>query len=128
MAFSKPLVRVLYQRGAFTVADTELVSKVQICYLIQIPFYLWGLLFVKFLSAARRNDLLMFGAAVSLVFDQILNFTFMRFWGVAGIALSTSVVYICSLLFLMVCSLKVLKKSQNTDTARRMTANTFYLG
>lgn len=128
MAFSKPLVRVLYQRGAFTVADTELVSKVQICYLIQIPFYLWGLLFVKFLSAARRNDLLMFGAAVSLVFDVILNFTFMRFWGVAGIALSTSVVYICSLLFLMVCSLKVLKKSQNTDTARRMTANTFYLG
>jgi putative peptidoglycan lipid II flippase len=112
MAFSRPLVRLLYQRGAFTPADTELVSRVQICYLIQIPFYLWGLLFVKFLSAMRRNDLLMFVAGINLILDVILNLVFMRFWDVAGIALSTSVVYICSLLLLMACSLKVLRESK----------------
>jgi putative peptidoglycan lipid II flippase len=127
MALSKPLVRVLYQRGAFMAADTDLVSRVQICYLIQIPFYLCGLLFVRFLSAVRRNDLLMFVAGINLVLDVILNFVFMRFWGVAGIALSTSVVYICSLLFLMVCYLKVLRESQGTAGARRMTANPSYL-
>jgi putative peptidoglycan lipid II flippase len=127
MAFSTPLVRLLYQRGAFTPGDTELVSRVQICYLIQIPFYLLGLLFVKFLSALRRNDLLMFGAGISLIFDVILNLIFMRFWGVAGIALSTSVVYICSLMFLMVCSLKVLRESRDMDGARNMAANPSYL-
>jgi putative peptidoglycan lipid II flippase len=127
MALSKPLVRILYQRGAFTAADTELVSKVQICYLIQIPFYLLGLLFVRFLSAVRRNELLMFGGGINLVLDVILNFVFMRFWGVAGIALSTSFVYICSLLFLMLCYLKVLRESQGIDSARRITPNPSYL-
>ena len=116
IAFSRPLVRLLYQRGAFTPTDTELVSRVQICYLIQIPFYLWGLLFVKFLSAVRRNDLLMFIAGINLILDVILNLVFMRFWDVAGIALSTSVVYICSLLFLTICSLKVLRESQGQVT------------
>lgn len=127
IALSQPLVRVLYQRGAFTAADTELVSRVQVCYLIQIPFYLWGLLFVKFLSAVRRNDLLMFGAVISLIFDVILNFVFMRFWGVAGIALSTSVVYIFSLVFLVACSLKVLRESPDMGEARNMAANPSYL-
>ena len=109
-------MRLLYQRGAFTPADTELVSRVQICYLIQIPFYLLGLLFVKFLSAVRRNDLLMFIAGINLILDVILNLVFMRFWDVAGIALSTSVVYICSLLLLMVCSLKALRESRGDVT------------
>jgi putative peptidoglycan lipid II flippase len=127
MAFSRPLVRLLYQRGAFTAADTELVSRVQVCYLIQVPFYLWSLLFVKFLSAVKRNDLLMFGAGVSLVFDVILNFVFMRFWGVAGIALSTSVVYVVSLVFLAICSLKVLRESRDVNGARNMAANPSYL-
>jgi putative peptidoglycan lipid II flippase len=127
MVFSKPLVRLLFQRGAFTAVDTELVSRVQICYLIQIPFYLWGLLFVKFLSAVRRNDLLMFVAGINLILDVVLNLVFMRFWGVAGIALSTSVVYICSLLFLMICYLKVLRQSEGIGGARGMTANPSYL-
>jgi putative peptidoglycan lipid II flippase len=69
----------------------------------------------------------MFVAGINLVLDVILNFVFMRFWGVAGIALSTSVVYICSLLFLMVCYLKVLRESQGTAGARRMTTNPSYL-
>lgn len=127
MALSNPLVRLLYQRGAFTPGDTELVSRVQVCYLLQIPFYLWSLLFVKFLSAVRRNDLLMYGAGISLVFDVILNFIFMRFWGVAGIALSTSVVYIFSLVFLLICSLKVLRQSRDFNGARNMEANTSWL-
>jgi putative peptidoglycan lipid II flippase len=127
MVLSKSLVRLLYQRGAFMAADTELVSRVQICYLIQIPFYLCGMLFVRFLSAVRRNDLLMFGAGISLVFDIILNLAFMRLWGVAGIALSTSVVYMCSLLFLMVCSLKVLRESRDMSGAGRMAEKPSYL-
>jgi putative peptidoglycan lipid II flippase len=69
----------------------------------------------------------MFGAGISLVFDIILNLAFMRLWGVAGIALSTSVVYMCSLLFLMVCSLKVLRESRDMSGAGRMTAKPSYL-
>jgi putative peptidoglycan lipid II flippase len=108
IAFSKPIVRILFERGAFTAADTELVSKVQVSYLIQIPFYTLSVLYVRFLSAARRNHMLMYGAVISLILDVVLNVIFMRFWGVSGIALSTSAVYACSLVFVLVCSLRLL--------------------
>jgi putative peptidoglycan lipid II flippase len=111
IAFSRLIVRILFQRGAFTPADTALVSRVQICYLMQIPFYTAGMLFVRFLSAARRNDVLMYGAIVSVVLDVVLNLIFMHYWGVSGIALSTSAVYLFSFLFVVGCSLRLLGKS-----------------
>ena len=41
IVFSVPLIEVIYQRGAFTSADTALVGKVQVFYFLQIPFILW---------------------------------------------------------------------------------------
>lgn len=123
MALSTPLVRLLFQRGAFTAADTELVSKIQICYLLQVPFYIWGMLFVRFLSAARRNEVLMYGAGISLMLDIVLNLVFMRYWGVVGIALSTSAVYFCSFMYLMICSLKLLRESQGVSVPGGMSPN-----
>jgi putative peptidoglycan lipid II flippase len=108
MVFSMPLVRLLFQRGAFGFADTQLVSRVQICYSLQIPFYIWNRLPVRFLSAVRRNDLLMYASGTSLILDIVLNLVFMKFWGVAGIALSTSCVYIFTFMFLTGWSIKLL--------------------
>jgi putative peptidoglycan lipid II flippase len=112
IVFSKPLVRLLFQRGAFSSTDTELVSRVQMCYVIQIPFYICGMLFVRFLSSIRRNDILMYGAVISLPLDIVLNLVLMRVWGVAGIALSTSLVYAVSLLYLATFSLRLLAKER----------------
>ena len=110
MILSKPLVRLLFQRGAFTSADADLVGWVQICYLIQVPFYILGLLYVRFLSSVKRNDVLMYGAGISLVLDIILNLILMRRWGVAGIALSTSCVYAISCFYLILNSYRVMPK------------------
>ncbi len=108
MAFSRPLVRLVFQRGAFTAADTDLVSWVQICYSIQIPFYIGSMLFVRFLSSIRRNDVMMYGSGISLILDVSLNLVLMRVWGIAGIALSTSLVYVAAFLFLGACSVRLL--------------------
>jgi putative peptidoglycan lipid II flippase len=113
--FSKPLVTFFFQRGAFSSADTNLVSHVQVFYLIQIPFYLLSILFVRFLSAARRNDVLMYGAAISLLLDIVLNLLMMRKWGVAGIALSTSCVYAASCLYLFANSYRLMSKERVPD-------------
>lgn len=113
MILSKPIVRLLFQRGAFTSADTELVSRVQIFYLMQVPFYIWGTLFVRFLSSVKRNDVLMYGAVISLALDVILNLLFMRMWGVAGIALSTSCVYAISCLYLAICSYRLMSREHS---------------
>jgi putative peptidoglycan lipid II flippase len=108
MVFSPLLVRVLFQRGAFTAADTNLVSWVQICYAAQVPFYVCNLLFARFLSSARRNDVLMYVAGASLVADIILNLVLMRVLGIAGIALATSLTFALSCVALSACSARLL--------------------
>jgi putative peptidoglycan lipid II flippase len=108
--FSKPLVRALFQRGAFTSMDTDLVSHVQACYCIQVPFYVLCMLFVRFISAVRRNDLLMYASAINLIVDIVMNLLLMKRWGVAGIALSTSIVAFVSLFFLSACSIRLLSR------------------
>ena len=55
MVLSKPLIRLLFQRGAFTTAYTALVSHVQVFYAIQIPFYIGGMLFVRFRSYSSNG-------------------------------------------------------------------------
>jgi putative peptidoglycan lipid II flippase len=112
VAFATPLIKALFQRGAFTSADTQLVSHVLICYSLQIPFYVCSMLLVRFLSAMRRNDLLMYAAIVNLVLDIVLNLVLMRRWGIAGIALSTSLVYAASFLFVGICSWWLLSRER----------------
>jgi len=110
ITFSRPIIKVLYQRGAFTAADTELVSRVQIFYALQMPFYVWGMLFLRFISAVRRNDVLMYMAAINLALDIVLNLALMRVWHVAGIALSTSIVYAVSFLMASIWSFRFLAR------------------
>ncbi len=116
MALSHPLIRLIFQRGAFNALDTDLVSRVQMCYFIQVPFYMCGMLFVRFLSSIRRNDVLMYGSAISLVLDISLNLILMRKMGIAGIALSTSLVYVVAFVILGTLSVRLLRK-RNFDAA-----------
>jgi putative peptidoglycan lipid II flippase len=99
---SEPIVRLLFQRGAFSEADTRLVSTVQSLFVIQLPFHVGGLIAVRLLSALRRNYLLVIISAITLVGDIAANYVLMQLFGVAGIALSTSVVFIGSFALLMV--------------------------
>lgn len=108
IVFSRSIVRTLYQRGAFTPADTELVSWVQVCYAMQIPFYVSSMIFVRFITAVRRNDILMYASAINLVLDIVLNLVLMRVWRVAGIALSTSIMYAVSFLIISVWTVRFL--------------------
>lgn len=105
---STPIVQWLFQRGAFTAADTQLVSWVQICYSLQIPFNLLGILFVRFISATRRNDLLFYVAAMNFICNVGLNFILMKKFGVAGIGLSTSLVYAFSLSVLVCLCIRII--------------------
>jgi putative peptidoglycan lipid II flippase len=111
IAFSPALVRLLFQRGAFTVQDTIVVSRVQAMYALQIPFYAAGLLYVRLLTAMKRNDLVMISAGINLGLDVVLNLICMKWLGVAGIALSTSLFYLGSLAFAAVMGRRLLREA-----------------
>jgi len=94
--FSEPIVRLVFERGAFTKTDTHLVGIVQALYCLQIPFYILGILGVRLLSALIKNQILMIIGGINLLVNIIGNYILMQYWGIAGIGLSTSIVYAIS--------------------------------
>jgi putative peptidoglycan lipid II flippase len=97
--FSESVVRLLFERGAFTSMDTRIVSQVQALFLLQLPFYFLGILIVRLISSLKMNRILMQAAIVNLFSKVIFNYFFMKQLGVAGIALSTTLMYISSAIY-----------------------------
>ncbi|EGJ32389.1 uncharacterized membrane protein, putative virulence factor [Moorena producens 3L] len=96
---SVPIVRILLQRGSFTADDTSLVAQIQALYALQIPFYVGNILVVRLITSMRMNYVFTWTCAFNLLVNIICNFLFIQWIGIAGIALSTSIIYvICFLL------------------------------
>jgi len=110
--FSEVLVRLFFQRGAFTEADTYLVGWVQSLYLLQVPLFALGILAVRLISALQANYLLTWCAGMNLCLNIILSYFFMKWLAVAGIALATSVMYLVSTGFLLYMAHRLLKTVQ----------------
>ncbi|WP_310482247.1 lipid II flippase MurJ [Chamaesiphon sp. VAR_48_metabat_403] len=113
--FSEPIVRLMLQRGSFTAEDARVVAQIQSCFAIQVPFYIGCMLVVRLISAMRKNHILIVGSAFNLAINIGLNYVFMNWLGVAGIALSTSFVYIFSFFFLLVFVLRNLNHIDEID-------------
>ena len=109
---SELLVRLIFEGGQFTVADTHEVSQVQIFLLLQIPSYLVGILIVQLVSALKANSILMWGCVINFMVNVILNYVLMRWLQVTGIALSTAVVYLVSVIYLAMMLQRELKQRE----------------
>jgi putative peptidoglycan lipid II flippase len=94
------LIRLTFQHGVFSASDTALVTPVLAMYAIQIPFFVSSRVFYRFLVALRRSDLIFYCGALNLALDVVLNLVLMRWFGVAGIALATSLWTVSTFLFL----------------------------
>jgi putative peptidoglycan lipid II flippase len=105
---SRMLVRMTLQHGAFGVRDSAAVSGVLVMYALQIPFFVSSRVFYRLLVAARRTDLVLYCGVLNLVLDVPLNLMLMRWMGVAGIALATSLWTVSTFIFLWYWSRRVL--------------------
>jgi putative peptidoglycan lipid II flippase len=98
--FSEPIIRILFQQGAFSQSATDLVAGVQKASLLQLPLTVLLALEIRLTSAWKTNQLLYRVAALSVVLTFALDLIFMRWWGVIGIALAGVVVRLVSSLYL----------------------------
>ena len=98
--FAQPIVAAVFQRGAFTAEDTELVAMVHAAFALQIPFYVMNVLLLRLIAALRANTIILQGAAINLALKIVGNLVLMHYWGVVGIAIATVLVYIASFAFL----------------------------
>jgi putative peptidoglycan lipid II flippase len=94
------LVRVLFERGAFTTDDTHSVTEVFIYGLPQIPFYFAALVMVSCLSSQRRYGVLCWSGAIAISVKVIANAALVPHLGPAGISLGWVFVYAINSLFL----------------------------
>jgi putative peptidoglycan lipid II flippase len=111
------LIRVTFQHGAFGPRDTAVVTPVLAMYALQIPFFVSSRVFYRFIVAMRRTDLIFYCGAINLVLDIVLNLVLMRWFGVAGIALATSLWTVSTFLFLWYWTWRLLQKTA-TETAK----------
>jgi putative peptidoglycan lipid II flippase len=105
-------VRFFFERGAFTSADTWRVSQVQALFLLQVPFYFLGILMVRLISSLRMNRILMQAAIINLFLKITFNYFLMQRLGAAGIALSTTLVYVVSFIY---CSIMLYKQIKTLE-------------
>lgn len=111
--YSQPIVELLLQRGSFTAQDTYTVAQVQAMYVLQLPFYVAGILVVRLISSMDINQVLIGIAGLNLILNIGLNYLFMQWLGIQGIALSTSCVYVFSFFCVLLLAYKNLRKIEN---------------
>jgi len=98
--FHQPIVNLAFGRGAFALEKLPEVGWVWVCYLLGFVPYIVGRLFVRVHLVLKNTKTLLHCALYSNLLNIFLNYILMRFLSVAGIALSTSVISVFSLLFL----------------------------
>jgi putative peptidoglycan lipid II flippase len=116
MIASKLIVQILFERGSFNAEDTQLVSQIQICYALQIPFYISTIFVVRLINSLGVNYFLAWGSGISLLLNIVGNYAFVQWIGIQGIALSTSCIYLFSFIFLYILTKKYLQKISFENT------------
>jgi putative peptidoglycan lipid II flippase len=92
IAFAHPIVRLLFERGEFDPAATSAVAACLSAYAIGlVPMAAYYVITRTYYAMHNMRTPVMTGAGM-VGLNALLVFAFMRVWGVAGIALATSVV------------------------------------
>lgn len=97
---ARPIIAAVFQRGVFDAADVSVVADVHRLLAFQVPAYLYCIIASRTLAAARRTRPMLWISALNLATNIVLNFVLGEILGVAGIALSTTLVYLQSAVLL----------------------------
>lgn len=117
IAGSRIVVRIAFQHGAFGPRDTAVVASVTAMYAIQIPFIVVSRVFYRFIVAMRRTDLALYCGMLNLILDIVLNLILMRWLGIAGIALATSLWTMSTFFFLWYWAVKLMPRAAELNRA-----------
>lgn len=98
-----PVIEILFQRGAFDQRAADLTSVILVCYSFQLVFYGVALILGRVYLALQRVGTLVMVAVIGAALNVVLNILFVRLFirlvmpPAAGIALSTSCVYLVAM-------------------------------
>ena len=104
------LVELFFQRNEFTAEDTIIVSKIQKIFLVYTPFSICGMVVVSFLTSMNKNAIMAYVSFGAVILNVILDYVFIKYFGIFGIALCTTIVIILKNIFLLYFAVKTRHK------------------
>src|SRR5690606_1955358 len=102
-------VALLFERGAFTAQDTQVVAQVLRWGLLQMPFYFGVLILVQLLASQNRYRIMAAIAVGNFAMKAAMNYWLAPVMGTAGIMLATSIMYATSYACYVVVSLRAVQ-------------------
>ena len=117
-AVSFPLVKLLFEHGAFRAEDTARVATIQALYALQIPGFLVGMVAGRYLIALGRERWLVAVAGLNFVLNLAGNVVLLRLMGLPGIALSTSLFYTVAACVLLVLCRRAIRLARAQKAAQ----------
>lgn len=91
--YAAELVALLYQRGAFSASDVAKVSAVQKIYLLQIPFFLIGVIGWRLLNSLNQHKALLVIAAACFLTNLVADLWLAPRFNLQGIAWGTNLAF-----------------------------------
>lgn len=88
--FAEPIVRLLFERGAFNPTSTSITSRCLMCYSFGIPFYSIREVSSKALAANMQQESILKNTIITFLANIILDVMFVRVGGYMGLAFATS--------------------------------------
>jgi putative peptidoglycan lipid II flippase len=113
-----PVVRLIYQRGQFTTADTHQVAWALAAFTLGLTFANVNIMFNRGFQSLQRPWLPLYVGLGNLALNAILDWVLLKPFGVAGITLSTSLVSIFNLVVLVVLLRRVVGRIDGRRIAR----------
>ena len=96
-------IRFLFERGAFSAADSTRVVEVFRYGLFQVPFYLSGIVYVQMTASLRRYDVIFMSGIIGLISKVFVNWTAIAFIGLPGIMLGTTAMHLANFVYFNIC-------------------------
>ncbi len=105
------LIHTLFERRSFNAHDTQRVAEVLRIAAFQIPFYIVGAVTARVVVSLQASRLMLIISVSALLLNILFNWLLMGSLGVAGIALSTVIVYIlCAITNCIACFILIRRK------------------
>lgn len=95
------LIAMLFERGEFSVVETVRVTEIFRAAILQLPFYMSGIILVQALAATGNYRWIAAGAIGIFIVKLAANIVLAPALGAAGIAFGTAIMYASSFLFLL---------------------------
>ena len=131
MIFTKPIVKLLFESGSFTGRETYLTSTALFCYCVgMVSFGIRDIVSRGFYSLQDTKTPVK-NALISVIVDIIFSIILVRFIGIGGLALSTSIATTIGALLLLISLRKKIGKlgiKKNLNTSFKVVIASIFMG